>query len=84
MGIGQALAMGLPVIASDIPAHREFDIFTSDFPMEIFQQLASITHPMVDQKMRYSRVSKIEDWNIQAGELLRHVDQVIDKRAWCG
>lgn len=26
LGIGQALAMGLPVIASDVPAHREFPI----------------------------------------------------------
>ena len=28
LGIGQALAMGLPVVASDIPAHREFGIQT--------------------------------------------------------
>ena len=26
LGIGQALAMGLPTLASDIPAHREFGI----------------------------------------------------------
>lgn len=30
LGIGQALAMGLPVIGSDLPAHREFPIFTTD------------------------------------------------------
>lgn len=30
LGIGQALAMGLPVIASDIEAHREFPIFTTN------------------------------------------------------
>lgn len=30
LGIGQALAMGLEVVASDIPAHRAFSIFTSD------------------------------------------------------
>ncbi len=30
LGIAQALAMGLPVIASDIPAHRQFPIATSD------------------------------------------------------
>lgn len=29
LGIGQALAMGLPTIASDIPAHREFPIVTT-------------------------------------------------------
>jgi glycosyltransferase involved in cell wall biosynthesis len=26
LGIGQALAFGLPVLASDIPAHREFPV----------------------------------------------------------
>jgi glycosyltransferase involved in cell wall biosynthesis len=30
LGIAQALAMGLPTMASDIPAHRAFDIFTSN------------------------------------------------------
>ena len=34
LGIGQALAMGLPVIASDIPAHREFGIPVTDDPGE--------------------------------------------------
>jgi GT2 family glycosyltransferase len=32
LGIAQALAMGLDVIASDIPAHRQFPIATSDDP----------------------------------------------------
>jgi GT2 family glycosyltransferase len=30
LGIGQALAMGLPVLASDIPAHRAFKVFTTN------------------------------------------------------
>jgi glycosyltransferase involved in cell wall biosynthesis len=30
LGIAQALAMGLPTMASDIPAHRAFNIFTSN------------------------------------------------------
>ena len=33
LGIGQALAMGLPVIASDIPAHRAFGITVKDNPV---------------------------------------------------
>jgi GT2 family glycosyltransferase len=32
LGIGQALAMGLPVIASDIPAHRDFGIPVTNDP----------------------------------------------------
>ena len=34
LGIAQALAMGLPVIASDIPAHRQFPIATTDDPAD--------------------------------------------------
>ena len=34
LGIAQALAMGLDVVASDIPAHRQFPIATSDDPAE--------------------------------------------------
>jgi glycosyltransferase involved in cell wall biosynthesis len=33
LGIGQALAMGLPVIASDIPAHRAFGVTVKDNPV---------------------------------------------------
>jgi GT2 family glycosyltransferase len=32
LGIGQALAMGLPVIASDIPAHRDFGVPVTNDP----------------------------------------------------
>ena len=40
LGIGQALAMGLPVIASDIEAHREFPIDTAATVMEACALLA--------------------------------------------
>ena len=40
LGIGQALAMGLPVIASDIEAHREFPITTGNSTIEICAALA--------------------------------------------
>ena len=44
LGIAQALAMGLDVVASDIPAHRQFPIATSDDPAErtrLILQIAS-------------------------------------------
>jgi GT2 family glycosyltransferase len=40
LGISQALAMGLPVAASDIPAHREFPIFTSNSTLAVCNWLA--------------------------------------------
>ncbi len=35
LGVGQALAMGLPTVASDIEAHREFPIAVSNSPLEL-------------------------------------------------
>jgi GT2 family glycosyltransferase len=43
LGIGQALAMGLPVIASDIPAHRAFPIWRSNDTDEIVDRLLAWT-----------------------------------------
>ncbi|GEP00743.1 glycosyltransferase [Methylobacterium haplocladii] len=40
LGIGQALAMGLPVVASGIEAHREFPIVTSNSTIEVCAELA--------------------------------------------
>jgi GT2 family glycosyltransferase len=37
LGIGQALAMGLPTLASDIPAHRAFEIKTTN---DVVEQVA--------------------------------------------
>ncbi len=40
LGIGQALAMGLPVVGSDIAAHREFPIVTSNSTIAVCAELA--------------------------------------------
>lgn len=42
LGIGQALAMGLPVLASDIPAHREFGVPVSNDSGELSEQLKGL------------------------------------------
>lgn len=39
LGIGQALAAGLPTVSSDIPAHREFGIPTTNDPDEAAAEL---------------------------------------------
>lgn len=41
LGISQALAMGLPTAASDIPAHREFPIFTSNSTLAVCEWLSN-------------------------------------------
>ena len=40
LGIGQALAMGLDVVASDIDAHREFGVETTSSVIEACASLA--------------------------------------------
>lgn len=42
LGIGQALAMGLPVLASDIPAHREFGVPVSNDSSVLADQLKGL------------------------------------------
>jgi GT2 family glycosyltransferase len=42
LGIGQALAMGLPVVASDIPAHAELDVCLVSGPEDAARALAAV------------------------------------------
>jgi glycosyltransferase involved in cell wall biosynthesis len=41
LGISQALAMGLPTLGSDIPAHREFGIMTTNSTLAACEWLAN-------------------------------------------
>ncbi|MDM0077385.1 glycosyltransferase [Variovorax sp. J2P1-59] len=66
LGIGQALAMGLPVIASDIPAHRAFDVFVSNRTEVAAQELLRLTDAPA------SRVARVTDW-IEPLEILSEV-----------
>jgi hypothetical protein len=50
LGIGQALAMGLPVIASDILAHRAFGVTLAEDPVKIARHLPE-------------RVSRVTEWD---------------------
>ena len=53
LGIGQALAMGLPVVASDIPAHRAFGVTTVASPASAAQALMGLmSTPRTDRTPR--------------------------------
>ena len=58
LGIAQALAMGLDVIASDIPAHRQFPIATSDDEGERTRLLADA----MARQDRSERRPVLMDW----------------------
>jgi GT2 family glycosyltransferase len=62
LGIGQALAMGLPVIASDIPAHREFGIPTSNDLDETLRLLESLVTARLNKNDLAARKPVIWTW----------------------
>jgi len=68
LGIGQALAMGLSVIASDIPAHREFPVFTTDSLRLAIEELGR----QFDQRSEdpSGRRPVVYDWDESTGKLL--------------
>ena len=57
LGVAQALAMGLPVMASDIPAHREFPVHTSNSTLAACHWLArEIDAGREEQRLRRATV----------------------------
>lgn len=62
LGVGQALAMGLDVIASDIAAHREFGIETSDSDAGVCAALAARVATRNERSAR--RAAMVEPWAV--------------------
>jgi GT2 family glycosyltransferase len=61
LGIGQALAMGLPTLASDIPAHRAFGIPTTDNVVEQVEFLEAQVATLQASKPP-TRLARVWDW----------------------
>jgi GT2 family glycosyltransferase len=76
LGIGQALALGLPVIASDIPAHREFPIITSSDPLENAHRLATIADELLPVKTPTVRDPIIYDWEEPLAEFASMISEL--------
>lgn len=57
LGIGQALAFGLPVVASDIPAHRAFMVQISSDTLDSAERIAQIAEHLPAQ-----RIARLADW----------------------
>src|SRR5262249_3036859 len=67
LGIGQALAMSLPVIASDIEAHREFPIVTTNSIRVAGEKLYEhFTAPRDESNRRATTF----DWDEPVGKLI--------------
>jgi len=70
LGIGQALAMGLPVVASDIPAHRAFGIQTTDNVIVATEWLIRIA---VDGN---ERIPRIWSWDNSLARFVEYIDSM--------
>ena len=75
LGISQALAMGLPTAASDIPAHREFPIFTSNSTLAVCEWLSNEIRSGTAGTP--ARRAIVYDWQSRTAEFVSLVDDVI-------
>ena len=86
LGIGQALAMGLDVVASDIEAHREFDVELLTGIPEICAAVAR-RHAEWDEDAK-GREPMVEGWDGPLTRLAetieRDVDDVVPQWSWTG
>ena len=71
LGVAQALAMGLPVIASDIPAHRAFEIFVANDAKSAVESLK----PTIFE--RPTRKSRIYGWDKSRLQLLAEIRNAV-------
>jgi len=70
LGIGQALAMGLPVIASDIPAHKAFGVAVTNDPDEAARFIVN------ESGAPRNRVPRIWEWKEPLESFVAQVEEV--------
>lgn len=75
LGIGQALALGLPTLASDIPAHRAFGIPTTDDAAEQVEFLEGLLLNEVAGESSV-REPKVWSWDAPLEQLARLIDDL--------
>jgi GT2 family glycosyltransferase/glycosyltransferase involved in cell wall biosynthesis len=68
LGIGQALAMGLPVVASDIPAHRAFGVFVTNEMTEAARQIKKLVEEPPE------RAPRIWEWDVSLEKFISEIE----------
>ena len=77
LGISQALAMGLPTLASDIPAHREFPISTTN---SILVACTWLSEQIASQSSSESfRSATVYDWEVSAANFAELVAKTLGR-----
>ncbi len=80
LGISQALAMGLPTLGSDIPAHREFGIRTTNSVLVACEWLAG----EVERRAAATpgqRIAIVYDWDRSATAFVAVVEEMLRQSA---
>ena len=71
LGIGQALAMGLPVIASDIQAHRDFGVTVTNDPGAAAVLFGPLADAALSGTLLLERRAKLWTWDRAARRVRR-------------
>jgi glycosyltransferase involved in cell wall biosynthesis len=80
LGISQALAMGLPTLGSDIPAHREFGIPTTNSILVASEWLAD----EVERRAAATpgqRIAKVYDWDCSTSAFVAVIEELLAQSA---
>jgi GT2 family glycosyltransferase len=80
LGIAQALAMGLPTLGSDIPAHREFGIRTTNSVLVACEWLAAEVERRA-AAMPGQRVATVYEWDRSATAFVAVVEEMLQQSA---
>jgi GT2 family glycosyltransferase/glycosyltransferase involved in cell wall biosynthesis len=75
LGISQALAMGLPTLASDIPAHREFPIETTNSVLTATRWLSQQINRQ--EEADRTRCATVYDWDVSATRFAELVETTL-------
>jgi GT2 family glycosyltransferase len=80
LGIAQALAMGLPTLGSDIPAHREFGIRTTNSVLVACEWLAGEVERR-GSATPGQRIATVYDWDRSAAAFVAVVEEMLQQSA---
>jgi GT2 family glycosyltransferase/glycosyltransferase involved in cell wall biosynthesis len=74
LGIGQALALGLEVVASDIPAHRAFEITVVDGLTEAIAAIVRAFHNPARAEHPRDRIARLQPWEPSQQRLRQEIE----------
>jgi len=81
LGIGQALALGVPVLASDIPAHRAFEVTMIDGLADAVAAVVRAFHDRAGAEHARERIPRLQSWAPSQRLLREEIDELLGRAA---